>query len=421
MNPSRVILALSAILATSAANAQVPAAEWEQFKEQFSVMSERVKALELENQQLREVSKKTIKVEDLAATNAEIKTLKQQNSESSWAERVAWKGDYRFRFEEIHQEDRDDRERYRIRARPALIAKLHNNTEVGFGLATGSQDPVSANQTLGDGGTSKEINLDLAYAKWTGLEGFSIVGGKFVNPYYTVEKSQMIFDSDFRPEGIAATWANDRFFSDVTFAFIDSDSSNTGKNNYGVWSGQVGTVLTPFESGKLTLSAGYIDAPVKGQPAIFNDNFFGNSFVVVEGVDVYEYDYSLLTSSIALGVSAFDLPLSFYVDYVENQDANDLETGYLAGWKLGNAKKEGEWQVQYQYQKLEANATLGVVTNSNFAGGGTDGKGSLLTAKYAIDDQWYVAGAYFFDNKEGMDLGDNANYERFQLDTGYTY
>ena len=70
---------------------------------------------------------------------------------------------------------------------------------------------------------------------------------------------------------------------------------------------------------------------------------------------------------------------------------------------------------------LEANATLGIVTNSNFAGGGTDGKGSLLTAKYAIDDQWYVAGAYFFDNKEGMDLGDNANYERFQIDTGFTY
>jgi Putative porin len=421
MKITKILAIVCTVLFVASANAQVPAAEWEQFKAQFSAMSERVKALEIENQQLREASKRTIKVEDLAATNAEVDTLKKQNSESSWADRVTWKGDYRFRFEEIDQQGRDDRERYRIRARPALIAKTSDTTEVGFGLATGSDDPVSSNQTLGGGGSSKDINLDLAYATWTGLEGTAITGGKFSNPYYTVEKSQLVFDSDFRPEGVAISWANEMFFANSTFSFIESDSNQTGKNNYGIWSAQVGTVLAPFDGGKLTFSASYIDIPVEGQQAIYDGDFYGNSSVVVDGVEVYEYDYKLVTGSIALGLTIFDLPLNIYADYVENQEVNDLETGYLAGIKLGNAKKKGEWQVQYQYEALDANATLGVLTDSDFAGGGTDGEGSTISAKYAIDDQWYVGSTYFFDNKVGVNLGGDENYQRFQLDTGFSY
>tara|TARA_B110000503_G_scaffold19879_1_gene29765 strand:+ start:103086 stop:104351 length:1266 start_codon:yes stop_codon:yes gene_type:complete len=412
---------LGTVFLASGANAQVPAAEWEQFKAQFAAMSERVRVLEIENQTLRESSQHAIKVEDLAATNAEVATLKKQNTESSWADRIAWKGDYRFRYEEIDQQGRDDRERYRIRARPSLVAKVSDTTEVGFGLATGNDDPVSSNQTLGGGGNSKDIKLDLAYATWTGLPGASITAGKFVNPYYTVQKSQLIFDGDFRPEGVAANWANDMFFAHTSFSFIESDSSRTGKDNYGVLAAQLGTILTPFDGTKLTVSAGYIDIPTEGEKAIYDDEFFGNSSVIVDGVEVYEYDYKLVTASVDFGLTVFDLPLNIYADYVENQDVDDLGTGYLAGIKLGSAKKKGTWQMEYQYEKLDANATLGVFTNSDFAGGGTDGKGSSISAQYAIDDQWYVGSTYFFDNKVGFKLGDNANYDRFQLDTGFKY
>ncbi len=412
---------MGAVLGASGANAQVPAAEWEQFKAEFSAMRERVRALEIENQQLREASKNTIKVEDLAATNAEVNTLKQQSSDSSWADRVSWKGDYRFRYEDIDEEGRDDRERYRIRARPALVARVSDTTEVGVGLATGSDDPVSSNQTLGGGSSSKDINLDLAYATWTGLPGVAITAGKYANPYYTVQKSQLVFDGDFRPEGISVNWANEMFFAHTSFNFIESDSNQSNSDNYGVWAAQLGTVLAPFEGAKLTLSAGYIDIPTAGEEAIYDGEFYGNSFVVVDGVELYEYDYELVTASVDLGLKVFDLPLNIYADYVENQDVDDLETGYMAGIQLGSAKKKGEWQVSYEYEKLDANATLGIVTNSDFAGGGTDGKGSTVSAKYAIDDSWYVGSTYFFDNKAGFKLGDNANYDRIQLDTGFKY
>lgn len=406
------------IIGSTGVNAQVPQAEWEQFKAQFEAMSARVDALEIENQQLRAVSKNAVIMEDLAITNAEVGSLRDKTHKMSWSEKIKWKGDYRFRYEAIDREDTDDRERWRIRARPALMAKISDTTEVGFGLATGSNSPVSSNQTLGDGSASKDINLDLAYATWRPIEGAYVTGGIFANPYYIPEKSQLVFDGDFRQEGLAVGWANDMFFANALYNFIESDSK---KNESGILVAQIGANFQLFEGATLTAAAGYIDIPLKGDSAIYDDNFYGNSSVLDNGVEVYAYDYKLYNASIALDLIAFDMPLGLFVDYVKNSEADEFDTGYLAGILLGNIKKKGDWQVRYQYENLDANATLGLITDSDFAGGGTDGKGSTFSAKYAVDDKWYVGSTYYFNNTAGVELGDDASYERIQLDTGFKY
>lgn len=419
MNKSTVAILGLSIIGTSNAIAQVSEAEWEQFKAEFSLMSQRVDALEIENQQLRAITSTTLIEEDLEATNAEVAALQKSTSKMSWSERIKWKGDYRFRYEAIDEEGKDDRDRWRIRARPALVAKINDTTEVGFGLATGSDDPVSSNQTLGDGGASKNINLDLAYATWRPTNETYVTGGIFANPYYRPNKSQLIFDGDFRQEGLAVGWANDTFFTNVVYNFIESDSK---KGEYGVWVAQAGVNFELFKDATLTTAVGYLDIPTKGQKAIFDGLFFGNSSVPdADGVEVYEYDYTVYNASLALGLTAFDMPLRLYADYVKNTDADDLNTGYLAGVRLGKVKKKGDWQIQYQYEDLDANATLGVITNSDFAGGGTDNKGSSVSAAYGVDDKWYVATTYYFDNTRGVKLGKDASYERIQLDTGFKY
>lgn len=413
-----VILGIG-VVSASGAIAQVPEAEWKQFKAQFALMTERVAALEIENQQLRAITSTTLIEEDLEATNAEVAALQKSTSKMSWSERIKWKGDYRFRYEAIDEEGKDDRDRWRIRARPALVAKINDTTEVGFGLATGSDDPVSSNQTLGDGGASKNINLDLAYATWRPTNETYVTGGIFANPYYRPNKSQLIFDGDFRQEGLAVGWANDTFFTNVVYNFIESDSK---KGEYGVWVAQAGVNFELFKDATLTTAVGYLDIPTKGQKAIFDGLFFGNSSVPdADGVEVYEYDYTVYNASLALGLTAFDMPLSLYADYVNNTDADELNTGYLAGVRLGKVKKKGDWQIQYQYEDLDANATLGVITNSDFAGGGTDNKGSSFSAAYGVDDKWYVATTYYFDNTRGVKLGKDASYDRIQLDTGFKY
>lgn len=411
------IAVASALFGSGVAQADVPQEEWEQFKEQFAAMSQRISALETENRQLREASKSTIRVEDLAATNAEVETLKNQNTKMSWAEKIKWKGDFRYRYEDIEEDGKDDRDRNRIRARPALVAKITDTTEVGFGMATGGDDPVSTNQTLGGGGSTKDVRLDLAYATWTGLENTALTVGKFSNPYYKVQKSQLIWDGDFRPEGVNARWADDVFFANASYSFIESDSNN---DDDAIWGAQLGASFKLFDDLKMTASASYLDFPTKDRTAIYDDDFFGNSTVIVNGEEVYEFDYKLISASVDFVFNVFDLPLSLYGDYVENDDADEFDTGYLAGIQLGKAKKKGTWQVQYQYEDLEANAVLGLVTDSDFAGGGSDGKGSKFSAKYAIDNHWSV-GATYFDNKRGVDLGDNADYKRLQLDTVFKY
>jgi hypothetical protein len=413
----------SALFAGGAVGAEVPQAEWEKFKSQFAAMSERMNSLEAENAQLRERTaiQNLVTVEDLAATNEQVANLEAQNKSTSWAETVKWKGDFRYRYEKIEEDGKNDRDRNRIRARAALIAKPTDTTEVGLGLATGGDDPVSTNQTLGGGGSTKDIRLDLGYLRWTGLDNVYVTAGKFANPFYKEQKSSLIWDGDFRPEGVAAGWTGDVFFANAEYSFLESDSKN---NDDGFWGAQVGAKFALFESMNLTATAKYLDIPSKGREAVLDQNdpdFFGNSSIInAEGKEVYEYDYNLYNVSLGLNMNLFDMPFALYGDYVKNDDADDFDTGYLAGIKLGSAKKKGSWQLQYQYQDLEADATFGAITDSDFMGGGSDGKGHKLGAKYAIAKKWYV-GATYFDGSRGVDLGDDADYTRLMLDTGFKY
>ena len=398
--------------------ADVPESEWREFKEQYAALANRVNALEAENQKLKAMGVGTfVTVEDLSATNEKVATLEKQNKSTSWAESVKWKGDFRYRYEDIEEDGKNDRDRNRIRARAALIAKPSDTTEVGLGLATGGDDPVSTNQTLGGGGSTKDVRLDLGYLRWTGLENTYVTAGKFKNNYYVEQKSSLIWDGDFRPEGIAAGWSNDMFFANASYNFIESDSRN---DDDGIWGAQVGAEFTLFENLKLTAAAKYLDIPTKGRTAIYDDDFFGNSTISENGEEVYEYDYNLYNVSLGVSFNLFDMAVTVYGDYVENDDADDLETGYLAGVKLGKAKAQGSWQVQYQYEDLEADATLGLITDSDFMGGGTDGEGHKFSAKYMIDNAWYV-GTTYFDGSRGVDLGNDADYTRLMLDTGFKY
>jgi hypothetical protein len=410
-------------------SADVPKAEWQEMKAELEAMNQRLQALESENQALRNQVGKAVKVEDLDATNAQVAGLMSKETASSWAEKVQVKGDYRFRYEYIDKEDTDSQTRWRLRARPVIVAKPSSDIEVGFGLATGNNDdPVSSNQTIGGGSNDKPVWVDLAYGTWTGLENTTITAGKMVNPYYTVEKSYLIYDADFRPEGLAIGWTDKTFFANAAYTYIESDSTAPaadGESNYGIPSIQLGVNLVPVTDTTLTLAAGYLDIPTKGHPAIYGGKFQGNSSVKVgagaAAISTYQYDYHVANASLAFGFSVFDLPLSLYGDYIKNQDANSNDTGYMGGIRLGSAKKKGQWQVAYQYEDLEADATLGEMTDSDFGGGGTDVKGSVVTGQYMITDNWYAGSSVYFDEHGGVDLGSNFSYNRLQIDTGFKY
>jgi len=407
-----------ALIGSAGANAHVSDTEWEEFKKEYGALVERVNALSAENAELKvaTASLAIVSVEDLEATNAEIAQLKEQNISTSWAENVRWQGDFRLRWEDIDDASKDDeRTRARIRARAALIADLPQDVEVGLGIATGGDDPVSTNQTLGGGGSTKDVRLDLAYFKWKPNDWY-LGGGKFKNPHYRTFKSQLIWDGDFRPEGVFGGYQGENFFLTGQYSWIESDSS---KDDDEFWSLQGGTSWGP-----LNASLGYLYIPTEGRTAAFDStDCFGNSCSEIPGTEgelEYLYDYEVVNASLDASFELGDLPLAFYGDFIQNQDADDFDTGWILGAKLGKAKKPGSWQLQYQYEDLEADATLGLITDSDFMGGGTDGKGHKLGAAYAVHSKWQLALTYF-DGTKGMDLGKDVDYKRLMIDTKFKY
>ena len=80
--------------------------------------------------------------------------------------------------------------------------------KVGFRLASGEKSPTSANQTLDNSFSTKNINLDKAYVDWRiprGNSSLRLTGGKFVVPFM---KTQQVWDSDVTVEGIAEKLAH---------------------------------------------------------------------------------------------------------------------------------------------------------------------------------------------------------------------
>ena len=73
------------------------------------------------------------------------------------------------------------------------------NLTVGFGLASGGDDPRSTNQTFTDSFSHKGIRIDLAFAEYRPAPWLALIGGKFKNPLWI--PSDWLWDSDIRPEG----------------------------------------------------------------------------------------------------------------------------------------------------------------------------------------------------------------------------
>lgn len=386
----------AAVLSSAGANAAVSQSDIEALQAQMAEMAERLNALEQENNKLRK--------------KAEMHTAHSKKSakSASWTDNIKLKGDLRYRYENIDKEGSDTRNRNRVRARAQLVAKLPRDVEVGIGVASGSSDPASTNQSLGGAATTKALNLDLAYFKWNISEQFNLTGGKYKSQWFKPQKSGLIYDGDLRPEGFALGFNSGMVFANVEANWIESDSKKGDELSYGAQFG--------VKAGVVTAALGYINMPVKGSGPLYSGDFFGNTSVN----GVYAYNYELVTLGANANLKVRDLPFAIYADFVQNQDAGSYDTGYIVGAKLGKAKKPGTWQVQYQYQELEADAVLGVWSDSDFAGGDTDGKGHKLSGKYAIDKQWSVGLTYFI-NEVGMDLGSGKDYDRLQLDTAFKF
>ena len=388
--------------------------DFSDLKNQLISLLNRVDALEAENKNLKE---------SVVSSAATAEKLKATRKSGSWTETVKLKGDFRYRYENIDAERSDTRERNRIRARVAVTAKPTDNVEVGIGLASGTDDAVSTNQTLGGGGSTKDINLDLAYFKWQAKPGFNVIGGKMKNIFYRPAGHGLVWDGDYRPEGIGFTFARGNYFINTAANFLESDTKkDNSKTAYGFQTGFNGSI----GNSKLVAGIGYFDLDTDNREVFAGDpdDFFGNTFSCTDPAALtgctYNNSFEEVELFAQLTTTVGEKPLMLFADLVQNQDASDLDTAWAAGLKYGKASAPRTWELSYIYQDIEADAVIGLLTDSDFAGGGTDAKGHILKGAWAINKKWKI-GFTYFDNERNMDIGIEEDYKRLMLDTAYKF
>ncbi len=344
----------------------------------------------------------------------------------SWTDYLSFKGDVRLRYEMSNDDSKTDssgehytRDRARIRARLSSEAKIED-MKIGLGLRTGGSSPTSGNVTLGDGFTSKDFALCLAYIEYRFFAdqpyGLSLVGGKFKNPLMKLP-DDLLWDGDLNPEGLAAkaVYENDLITAYLNAEGMWIEERKTEDNAYGV-AGQAALKFNLMSNVGLTLG-GTVCAyqGIKGYEVIGGSSYGNSTTTESDDTKAWSEDFTPMVGFAKCDLSV-GIPVSLSVQGITNPGADDDNTGYSAGISLGKAKKPNSLQVGYSYTRLEKDATLGMFTDSDRWGGGTDGKGSKFYGKYQITKNLQAAATYLLGQKgiSGSDGG--SDYDCLQLD-----
>lgn len=336
-------------------------------------------------------------------------------AQESWTDSITVNGDLRLRYDGIREEGDPDRDRARFRARFGLSADVNENVEAVIQLASGGDNPVSTNQSFDDGFDRKDIGLDLAYLDWTPNENTHVYGGKIKNPFHRVGGHALVWDSDLNPEGVAVKYASGGFFGTAGLMFVEERSSTDDSL---LMAQQGGYEFEVSDGVKLKSGIGYFSyTDTIGNEPFYDGQARGNS-VDANGDLILEY--TELEFFAELDMKLGNLPFKVFAEFVQNTDANVEDSGYAFGAAIGKAGDPGTWQASWTYQDLEADAVISTFTDSDFGGGGTDNKGHVLKGRYALQDNWALAGQLYINEVDHF-AGNPHDYDRVLLDLEFKF
>jgi hypothetical protein len=342
-----------------------------------------------------------------------------QETESSFLDRIHFKGDLRLRYESIERDDTENTYRNRYRLRLGAKIDLIDNLQFEVGMRSGFANPTSGNQTFLDDEPlsdyffqSLRFNiLGLAYKS----DNSTYKVGRQPYMMYRPLKSQLVWDNDVSMNGVNYQYKDDTKIITLGVNQPTLEEASEAAEDVNLFLAQY-VHKTKLESATLNLGAGiyYYDG-LKGNTTLFGSSK-GNT--VVNGV--YTNDYHIVEGFGELQFKdVFGKPFKVAAGVTYNFAADDNNFGYDLAVQLGKAKNIGDWQVKYSYTDLEDDATLGAYSDSDNFGGGTAAKGHAIRAKYKMGKNLYLAGNFFFnelyESKTAPDFG-SADYERVQLD-----
>ena len=333
---------------------------------------------------------------EIAADEKLVREEGFKQSLPSWVQGMKWKGDLRVRYQNERRDSTNSRNRGRIRMRLGVETKVNEKVVTAIGIATGSGDPRSTNATLENSFEKSSIRLDYAYAKYSPTAWASVTGGKMLAPFWNAK--DLKFDSDISFDGASANLKSKKFWNDRLEYFFNTgffilDENATENYDPYLYVMQPGFSLKTTETTALKLAAAYygIDSIRNGTKLAHSSGT--NTGLTSSATSTYAHSYDPIgadaefTMDYPMGIQWIP-QLAFFGEYIQNtsKDKDEHDQGWLAGARIGDKKISGpkQWQLFYNFRRLERNATLDIFPDSDSYGGGTHIQGHEAGVSYGL-------------------------------------
>lgn len=346
---------------------------------------------------------------------------------ASWIDQINFSGDLRLRYEYFNNESpTPDRQRERFRLRFGTEITIRRFL-VGIRLASGGGEHVSTNQSFDSLFNQKQLWIDRAYLRWKAADWITLTGGRMPNPFFTVYSTDIVWDDDINPEGIAQ---NLRFKpADQAILFINAgqfvlDEDAADSNDQWLFGEQLGVELALNPATKLTLAvADYYATNIKKSNLGQTTTQDGNSRVACPppstDTNCLSSQYNVVDITLQLATEVGSLPIALMGDYIRNinKTTSGKNFGLQAGVVLGKASAPHTWEVAYLYKYSETDATLADLADSDFGNGGTNRKGHITWVAYNFTKYLQFKTKFFSTKVVNENLAPfRNNIDRLQVD-----
>lgn len=335
-----------------------------------------------------------------------------------------------------------DFERSRVRARFGAVAKVTEGVTSTVRLSTGNtSDRTSTNQSMGQSFNKYSIVLDQAYVKLAPAPGYWLYGGRMPNPFFSTD---LVWADDLGFEGFASTTSRPinsatQGFAALGYFPISLDNPGTSRSralfaaqagvdmnlgagdtfklgvalyNFNGMAGVKETTATQFSAPDYATRYEYGSGLRQRGNTLFRVAAAGDTSNNVLGL-ASDFRVLNVTSSLDLN-RVFPVPFRLTADFVKNTgfdrskissrtgqallDGKDYGLMLRAHWGPQRTVKKGEWNVNLAYRYLGSDATLDAFTNSDFGLGGTNNKGWVLGASYALMNNTWMSARWLTSN-----------------------
>ena len=390
-------------------------------------------ATELINEMQKEGARENEAIKTVVVEAAKEEAKNNKQVLPSWVSNMTLSGDLRVRYqsEDIDNDGKPSRDRWRIRLRTGLDAKINDKWKAGIGLASGGgsdgSDPISRNQTLENEFQAPSLRIDYAYAQYSPTKDIKISAGKLKNPLYTTK--DLMWDNDARPDGLAANFnfnASDKVGFSITSAYFILEEYSASKDDPAMIVIQPGMNWKISDKINFKVAGAYYDFKnVKGSDMSVWSSKTNSYTKTVSNAGqwnekstyswVYDHDSTAFDAELSVKPNSFIKYASLFGEYVKS-DADTDNIGWLAGFMLGDEKVSefGNWQFTYNYRNLEKDAWVDWLPDSDFYEGDTGVKGSEFEFTFGLHKNVTFGIDYYLN--QPIDNPDNEDMSLLQAD-----